>query len=102
MRVQLLMAQSAERELGMAWLWPERLDIEVPAAVCTAATMGALGRVPIETRLAPKSESWQLSPHRRGVGELCASSRRTGDVLIRGSASPPPPSSRFPLKSVNP
>ena len=33
MRVQLLMAQSAERELGMAWLWPERLDIEVPAAV---------------------------------------------------------------------
>ena len=69
MRVQLLMAQSAERELGMAWLWPERLDIEVPAAVCTAATMGALGRVPVETRLAPKSESWQLSPHRRGVGE---------------------------------
>ena len=76
MRVQLLMAQSAERELGMAWLWPERLDIEVPAAVCTAATMGALGRVPIETRLAPKSESWQLSPHRRGVGELCAWSWR--------------------------
>ena len=37
--------------------------------MCTAATMGALGRVPIETRLAPKSESWQLSPHRRGVGE---------------------------------
>ena len=76
MRVQLLMAQSAERELGMAWLWPERLDIEVPAAVCTAATMGALGRIPVETRIAPKSENWQLSPHRRGVGELCASSRR--------------------------
>ena len=73
MRVQLLMAQSAERELGMAWLWPERLDIEVPAAVCTAATMGALGRIPVETRIAPKSENWQLSPHRRGVGELCAS-----------------------------
>ena len=50
MRVQLLMAQSAERELGMAWLWPERLDIEVPAAVCSAATMGALGRIPVETR----------------------------------------------------
>ena len=49
MCVQLLMAQSAERELGMAWLWPERLDIEVPVAVCTAATMGALGRVPVET-----------------------------------------------------
>ena len=77
MRVQLLMAQSAERELGMAWLWPERLDIEVPAAVCSAATiMGALGRIPVETRIAPKSENWQLSPHRRGVGELCASSRR--------------------------
>jgi len=76
MRVQLLMAQSAERELGMAWLWPERLDIEVPAAVCTAATMGALGRIPVETRIAPKSENWQLSPHRRGVGELCASIRR--------------------------
>ena len=76
MRVQLLMAQSAERELGMAWLWPERLDIEVPAAVCSAATMGALGRIPVETRIAPKSENWQLSPHRRGVGELCASIRR--------------------------
>ena len=76
MRVQLLMAQSAERELGMAWLWPERLDIEVPTAVCSAATMGALGRIPVETRIAPKSENWQLSPHRRGVGELCASSRR--------------------------
>ena len=37
---------------------------------------GALGRVPVETRLAPKSESWQLSPHWRGVGDLCASSRR--------------------------
>ena len=68
MRVQLLMAQSAERELGMAWLWPERLDIEVPAAVCSTATMGALGRIPVETRIAPKSENWQLSPHRRGVG----------------------------------
>ena len=33
MHVQLLLAQSAERELGMAWLWPERLDIEVPTAV---------------------------------------------------------------------
>ena len=76
MRVQLLMAQSAERELGMAWLWPERLDIEVPTVVCSAATMGALGRIPVETRIAPKSENWQLSPHRRGVGELCASSRR--------------------------
>ena len=67
------MAQSAERELGMAWLWPERLDIEVPAAVCSTATMGALGRIPVETRIAPKSENWQLSPHRRSVGELCAS-----------------------------
>ena len=76
MRVQLLMAQSTERELGMAWLWPERLDIEVPTAVCSAATMGALGRIPVETRIAPKSENWQLSPHRRGVGELCASRRR--------------------------
>ena len=76
MRVQLLMAQSAERELGMAWLWPKRLDIEVPAAVCTAATMGALGQIPVETRIAPKSENWQLSPHRRGVGELCAWSWR--------------------------
>ena len=76
MRVQLLMAQSAERELGMAWLWPERLDIEVPTAVCSAATMGALGRIPVETRIAPKSENWQLSPHRRGVGELCAWSWR--------------------------
>ena len=28
LHVQLLLAQSAERELGMAWLWPERLDIE--------------------------------------------------------------------------
>ena len=37
MRVQLLMAQSAERELGMAWLWPERLDIEVPTVVCSTA-----------------------------------------------------------------
>ena len=73
LHVQLLLAQSAERELGMAWLWPERLDIEVPAAVCTAATMGALGRIPVETRIAPKSENWQLSPHRRGVGDLCAS-----------------------------
>ena len=76
LHVQLLLAQSAERELGMAWLWPERLDIEVPAAVCTAATMGALGRIPVETRIAPKSENWELSPHRRGVGDLCASSRR--------------------------
>ena len=33
MHVQLLLAQSAERELGMAWLWPERLDIEVQTAV---------------------------------------------------------------------
>ena len=33
LHVQLLLAQSAERELGMAWLWPERLDIEVPTAV---------------------------------------------------------------------
>ena len=33
MHVQLLLAQSAERELGMAWLWPERLDIEVKTAV---------------------------------------------------------------------
>ena len=76
LHVQLLLAQSAERELGMAWLWPERLDIEVPAAVCSAATMGALGRIPVETRIAPKSENWQLSPHRRGVGELCAWSWR--------------------------
>ena len=75
MRVQLLMAQSAERELGMAWLWPERLDIEVPAAVCTAATMGALGRIPVETRIAPKSENWQLSPHRCGVGRASTPSQ---------------------------
>ena len=33
LHVQLLLAQSAERELGMAWLWPERLDIEVQTAV---------------------------------------------------------------------
>ena len=33
MHVQLILAQSAERELGMAWLWPERLDIEVQTAV---------------------------------------------------------------------
>ena len=33
LHVQLLLAQSAERELGMAWLWPERLDIEVKTAV---------------------------------------------------------------------
>ena len=33
MHVQLLLAQSAERELGMAWLWPERLDIEVQTAL---------------------------------------------------------------------
>ena len=33
MHVQLLLAQSTERELGMAWLWPERLDIEVQTAV---------------------------------------------------------------------
>ena len=33
MHVQLLLAQSAECELGMAWLWPERLDIEVQTAV---------------------------------------------------------------------
>ena len=33
MHVQLILAQSAERELGMAWLWPERLDIEVKTAV---------------------------------------------------------------------
>ena len=26
-------AKRAERELGMAWLWPERLDIEVKTAV---------------------------------------------------------------------
>ena len=62
MRVQLLMAQSAERELGMAWLWPERLDIEVPTAVCSAAMMGALGRIPVETRIAPKSERTGSSP----------------------------------------
>ena len=29
LHVQLLLAQSAERELGMAWLWPERLDIVI-------------------------------------------------------------------------
>ena len=34
MHVQLLLAQSAERELGMAWLWPERLDIEVQTNGC--------------------------------------------------------------------
>ena len=33
MHVQLILAQSAERELGMAWLWPERLDIEVQTAL---------------------------------------------------------------------
>ena len=38
--------------------------------------MGTLGRIPVETRSAPKRENWQLSPHRRGVGELCAWSWR--------------------------
>ena len=38
--------------------------------------MGTLGRIPVETRIAPKRENWQLSPHRRGVGELCAWSQR--------------------------
>ena len=72
MHVQLLLAQSAERELGMAWLWPERLDIEVKTAVLSTAMMDTLGRIPVETRIGPKRENWQLSPHRRGVGELCA------------------------------
>ena len=38
--------------------------------------MDTLGRIPVETRSAPKRENWQLSPHRRGVGELCAWSWR--------------------------
>ena len=93
MRVQLLMAQSAERVLGMAWLWPERLDIEVPAAVCSTATMGALGRIPVETRIAPKSvsENWQLSPHRRGVGASFARQwAECFDPLLRSWAAPTP------------
>ena len=43
LHVQLLLAQSAERELGMAWLWAERLDIEVKTAACFAPIAGGHG-----------------------------------------------------------
>ena len=42
----------------------------------STAMMGTLGWIPVETRIAPKRENWQLSPHQRGVGELCAWSWR--------------------------
>ena len=34
--------------------------------------MSMLGRIPVETQIAPKREKWKLFPHRRGVDELGA------------------------------
>ena len=44
--------------------------------------MDTLGRIPVETRIAPKRENWQLSPHRRGVGELCAAVQQSAWILM--------------------
>ena len=50
--------------------------------------MGMLGRILVETQIAPKREKWKLFPHRRGVDELGAWSPNECLVPIAGPRRP--------------